>query len=438
VADFVALAIIAALILLNGLFVAAEFAVVAAPRVAIERRAREGQRVARMLLGVLADPRRQDRFIATAQLGITFASLGLGMYGEHVVAAWFAGALESLGAARYIAAHAAASVLAVLVLTYFHIVVGEMVPKSLALQRAEQTLLGVGPIMRALRMALHPLVIGLSALGNLTLALVGVTRQAVSQERYYTPEELQLVVRESHEAGVLTGDARRILSSILDFGERTLAEVMVPRVKVTGIPLGLGPAEVQTVLRESPKSRYPVYEGDLDHIAGVVHVKDLFRLQVAGAPVTEDAVRPMPILPETALLDQALATMRRARTHMALVVDEYGGVAGIVTLEDLVEEVVGEIRDEVDAVPEIRVERSGALRVLGTVRLHEIGERLERELEHPDVDSVSGLVMTLVGRAPQVGDAVTYSGLRFEVAAVEGFGVSECVVWSPDGRAPDA
>jgi CBS domain containing-hemolysin-like protein len=205
--SLIAIVIIAVLIALNGIFVAAEFAIVAAPRHALEQRARGGHRIARRVLDVLREPRRQDQFIATAQVGITLASLGLGMYGEHVVAGWFARLFEHLGAYRYAAAHGAASVLAVVVLTYFHIVLGEMVPKSLALQRAERTVLMVTPLMRVVRACFHPLVIGLNFVGNGILALLGMSRQTASHERYYSSEELQLVVQESADAGVLTSEA---------------------------------------------------------------------------------------------------------------------------------------------------------------------------------------------------------------------------------------
>jgi CBS domain containing-hemolysin-like protein len=400
----------------------------------VERRAKGGHRIAAAVVEILSDPRRQDQFIATAQVGITLASLGLGMYGEHVVAAWFATAFESVGAHRYIAAHAVASVLSVVVLTYFHIVVGEMVPKSLALQQAERTVLSVAPLMRIVRLCFHPLVVGLNVVGNGILALLGMSRQTVSHERYYSPDELQVVVQESADAGVLTSESRRLVSGIFEFGERTAGEVMVPRVRVTGLRVGVSPEEVEDVLRRWPKARYPVYEGDVDHILGVVHVKDLLRLIVAGAPLSAAEARPMPVVPETAPLDQVLSTMRTERTHMALVVDEHGGVAGIVTLEDLVEEVVGDIRDGEDEPSEIRTDEAGTVRVLGTVRLSALGERLGASLDHPDVESVSGLVLGLLGRPARVGDAVTFGGYRFEVTALHGIGVAECAVQPPGVR----
>jgi CBS domain containing-hemolysin-like protein len=426
--SLLAIVIISVLIALNGLFVAAEFAIVVAPRMALERRAREGHRTAAAVIAILGDPRRQDRFIATAQVGITLASLGLGMYGEHVIAAWFATAFENLGAHRYIAAHGVASVLSVVMLTYFHIVVGEMVPKSLALQQAERTVLWVAPPMQLVKVCFYPLVVGLNIVGNGILAVLGMNRQTPSHERFYSPEELELVVQDSAEAGVLTNEARGLVSGIFEFGERTAGEVMVPRVRVKGLPVGVSPEEVEEALRQWPKARYPVYEGDLDHILGVVHVKDLLRLIVAGAPLTASEARPMPMVPETAPLDHVLSTMRAERTHMALVVDEHGGVAGVVTLEDLVDEVVGEIRDDEDEAWDCRVDESGVTRVLGTVRLSALGERLGSSLDHPEVGSVSGLVLALLGRPARVGDVVTSRGYRFEVTALHGLGVAECAV----------
>jgi CBS domain containing-hemolysin-like protein len=425
------LVIITVLIVLNGFFVAAEFAIVAAPRLSLEQRAKSGQRIAARALAIMTTPRRQDQFIATAQLGITFASLGLGMYGEHVLAEWIAGGLEGTSITRYVAAHALASVTSIGLLTYLHIVIGEMVPKSLALQRAEGTLMAVTPAMGVVRTILHPLVVALNAIGTAVMALAGINRQAPSPEQYHSPEELQLVVEESQRAGVLSEESRDLLSGIFEFGEKTASAVMVPRVRITGLPVGMPASRVEEVLRRVPKARYPVYEGDLDHIIGVIHVKDLLRLMVAGAPVTSADARAMPAIPETLLLDEVLAAMRRERTHMALVVDEHGGVAGIVTLEDLVEEVVGEIQDSDDVAPIVHLE-DGRRRVLGTVRLDELGDELGMMLEHPDVDSVSGLVLAMVGRAVRVGDVVHYAGLRFEVTTVVGLGVGECVV---SGRA---
>lgn len=419
--------IVVVLLLLNAVFVAAEFAIVAAPRTAIEQRARRGDRIARLVGGVLTSPRRQDRYIATAQLGITLASLGLGMYGEHRLADGLVPLLERLGPARWIAAHAVASVLAVTILTYFHIVVGEMVPKSIALLASERAVLWVTPWMLATEAVLFPLVWVLNAIGNGLLAVMGVRRQA-SVDRYYTPEELQLVVQESEAGGALRADAGRLLQELFEFGDLTAAQVMVPRVRVTGLEVGATPDEVRALMRTAPHTRFPVYHGDMDHIIGMVHIKDLLRHLAADWPVRAAETRPLPVVPETAALDDVLGVMRRERTQMAVVIDEHGGTAGVVTLEDLVEEVVGEIDERPGAKPPIYADEAGRLHAAGTVRLSELGQRFDLDLMHEDVDSVSGLVLALLGRPPKVEDAVEYEGLRFEVTAVHGRGVRECVV----------
>jgi CBS domain containing-hemolysin-like protein len=427
--------VVALLVLMNGLFVAAEFAIVGAPRTTIERFASAGSLRARAVLRILKSPRLQDRFIATAQLGITLASLGLGMYGEHTIATHIAGPLERLGIGRWLAVHAVASTLSVALLTYVHIVLGEMVPKSLALQYADRSVLWVAPPMRWVQLAVLPLVIALNGVGNGLLRLIGIRRHAPGADRYYTPEELQFIVEESEEGGVLRADAGRMLRELFEFGDLTAGQAMVPRVSVVGIPLDATTDEIRDILRDTPHTRYPVYDEDLDHVVGMVHVKDALRALMAGEPIGRGMIRPLPVIPETAPLDDVLATVKRERMQMALVIDEHGGTAGTITLADLFEEVVGEIDEGVFDVPDIRTEAGGRLRVLGTVRLGDLGDRFDLDLHHADVESVSGLVLMLLGRPPNVGDVVQFGRLRIEVAAVRGRGVEEALVALAPGAA---
>lgn len=420
--------VIALLLALNALFVAAEFAIVSAPRTAMERRASLGHRIARTVHAILEDPRRQDRFIATAQLGITIASLGLGMYGEHVLAGWIEGRLEALGAGSWAAAHTIASVTSVAVLTYFHIVLGEMIPKSLALQSAERTVLWITPLMQAVKTALYPFVVALNALGNGALRLVGIDRRIASAERLYSPEELALIVEESEAGGLLRVEAAQMLRDLFTFGETLAREAMVPRVGVTGLEIGSDAETVKRTVTEAGHTRYPVYEGDLDNIVGWIHIKDLLRLVAERRTLTLEDVHPLPQVPETAPIDVVLATLRRHGAQIAVVFDEHGGTAGIITLEDIFDEVTGEIQEEPAGPLNIREEGEGRWRVAGTVRLDEVGEALGVELEHPDVDSVSGLVLTVLGHPPAVGEAIEYDHVRFEVTAVQRHGVRECIV----------
>ena len=420
--------IITALILLNAIFVAAEFAIVGAPKTSIDKKAADGNRLARVVQSVLRDPQKQDRYIATAQLGITVASLGLGMYGEHVLADGIYHFLGTSGGPAFLVSHTLASLVAVAILTYFHIVVGEMVPKSLALQRAETMVLWITPPMLWTKNVLYPFVVGLNGFGNLTLRMMGVRRQVSHAEQYYTPEELSLIVQESEELGALRTDSSQVLQELFEFGDLTADQVMVPRVRVTGIALDSTADEIRDVLGSSPHTRYPVFEQDLDHIVGMIHIKDALRLLLNNETLAQEHVRPLPLMPETAELDDVLDTMRRERTQMVVVLDEHGGTAGIVTLEDLFEEVVGEIAESpLDAPPYYR-DPSGRLRVPGTMRVDEVGQQFNLDLEHEEVDSVSGLVLTLLGRTPVVGDTVRYERLEFEVTAVKGHGVDECAV----------
>jgi CBS domain containing-hemolysin-like protein len=415
--------LVAGLILLNGLFVAAEFAIVGVSRPAIARRAAQGQRAARLVSAVLRDPREVDRFIATAQLGITVASLGLGMYGEHLLAGWLAGVFSGWGAGRWIAAHTLGSVTAVAILTYFHIVVGEMVPKTIALQRAERAVLILAPVMRVLQLVAFPLIVALNGVGNGLLRLVGVDRGKGGADQHRTPEDLAFLVQEARAGGLLRHDAAQVVSELLEFGDLTAGEVMVPRVRIVGVPVGAATPALHRLLREHPFTRYPVYEGSLDRIVGMVHVKDLMRRPPAAEALAESEARAVPFVPATARMDQVMGAMRTARAQLAVVMDEHGGTAGIVTVEDLFEEIVGDVGDD-DAHAQPIAREGASLLVAGTMRLDDLGNELGVPVEHDEVDTVSGLVLALLSRTPVIGDRVEFAGVALEVVELAGRGVA--------------
>jgi CBS domain containing-hemolysin-like protein len=229
-----------------------------------------------------------------------------------------------------------------------------------------------------------------------------------------------------------------VLRELFAFGALTAGEAMVPRVRVDGLPLGAAPDALRARLLEAGHTRYPVYEGDLDHIVGVVHIKDVLRLLRDGRPLTDGDVRPTAFLPESIELDRVLEAMHEARTQLVVVMDEHGGTAGILTIEDLGVEAVGEVEEGADERPDVAREGTGRVLVVGTVRLDEVGEALGHSVEHEEVDTVSGLVLALLERPPRVGDGVTYGGLRFEVTEVAGHGVARCAVSVlPETPAPD-
>jgi CBS domain containing-hemolysin-like protein len=420
------LLIIAMLILLNAVFVAAEFALVGVPRASVDSMAREGRWAARIVSRILHNPRRQDRYVATAQLGITAASLGLGMYGEHELAALIASWLEPAGLAGWVGVHTLASVLAVLFLTYFHIVLGEMLPKSLALLYPQRSALTIVPPMVMLYRLLYPLVLLLNGIGTGVLRLLGVKR-GITHDHFCTPEELQFIVDESLERGLIRPESARVVRELLDFGELTAGEGIVPRVEVVGIPVDASAEELAEIVRTTPHTRYPVYEDNLDHIVGMLHVKDIMRLMLRDRSFGPADLRPVPFLPETAKLDTVLEAMGENHTQMAVVMDEFGGTAGIITIEDVFHEIVGEI-DETVREEEYQWNEDGSLAVEGALRLDELGELLGRDLEHPEVDTVGGLVLALLERPAGVGDAVEYDGLTLEVTEIAERRITHCVV----------
>jgi magnesium and cobalt exporter, CNNM family len=391
-------AIILGLLLANAVFVAGEFAIVGVPRPSIERLASLGNRLARRVIRILDSVKRRDRYLATTQIGVSLASLGLGMYGEHVVAESIAAWLEPLNVSRWVAAH--------------------------TVQGAERTAMLVSPAIEAIEKAILPLVIALDALRALTVRAIGISGEVAEEERYHSTEELQLIIQESQEEGLLRGESGRILRELFEFGDLKAWQVMVPRVHLVAVRVGTTADELRDIVRTRPHTRFPVHTGDPDNIVGMVHIKDVLRHIVLQQPVAMGDARPVLHIPATTPLDEVLSAMRRARAQMAVVMDEQGGTAGIVTIEDLFEEVVGEIDEGRGRTPIWR-DATGRLLVRGTVRLKDAAEAIGRPLEHPDVQTISGLVLTLLGRPASVGDVVTWNGVRIEVTGVSGRGVAD-------------
>jgi CBS domain containing-hemolysin-like protein len=418
-------AVSAALIFANGMFVAAEFSIIGTSKPSVQALAQRGSRRARLVAAIVDSPVRLDRYIATAQLGITLASLGLGMYGEHTLAVWILQGFEAAGSGAWVGAHAAASVVAVAVMTYFHIVFGEMVPKTLALQRAEATALRISLPILTLQWVLSPFIFALNGIGNGLLRLIGIDRRRATATAF-TPEELEIIVSETQQQGDLPELPGLMMRELFDFFELTAEQVMVPRIHVVGLELGATRADLQAVVRREVHTRYPVYTDDLDHIVGFVHAKDLIRLAIADRALDAATVRPTPYVPGSLPLERVLDVMHREKAQQVVVLDEHGGTAGILTLEDLFEELVGELDEEVGARPEIMKLGEGVLLAEGTARLEEIAEALGVALTHEDVETVSGLVLAVLGRPPVAGDRVAWDGVDLRVVTVDGRGVGQC------------
>lgn len=429
--------VIILLVIVNGLFVAAEFAIIGVRATQIEQIANEGNRIAQSVLKVLRSPEQQNRYIATAQLGITTASLGLGMYGEpqiaHFIEAYLA-RLFNLDPEQTIVI-TTGYLIAVSLLTYLHIVMGEMVPKSLALSAPAKAVLIISQPMHLVQSVLVWPVRFLNGIGNLLLIILRIP-PAEEQGRLHSPEELELIVAESAEGGVLSKAEEEMIHNIFNFADRQVNQVMTPRPRVQAIAHDTPLPELLTLVTRSTHSRFPVYEANLDHIIGVLHIKDLVHQQQRqkGNFDIRLLLRPAPVVPEHYPVKKLLTAFKNRHIHIAVVLDEFGGTAGIVTLEDLVEEIVGEVRDEFDLEnePYIQLE-PGVLEVAGDYLLDDLMEDvyLGEADDLPDVETVGGLIMAELGRLPHVGDQVTYNGVHFTVLTVDGLAVARARVEYP-------
>ena len=446
------IAIIVILILLNGVYVAAEFAVAAAQHTRMAQMAASGSAAAQRILNILRSAPLINRYISTAQIGITIATLGLGMFGEGTIAHWLEAPLHQISWINETIVHTVAVVLAVAIITYLHVVVGEMVPKSLALQAPERSAISLNSIMTISERVFLPMTNVLNWVGDMLLRLAGFP-PADPSLRLVSSEELEFILAESSEEGLLDPEEHLFLENILDFQERMVGQVMTPRTRLVGLPLDSTREDVIACISENRYSRYPVYEGDLDHIVGILHTKDLARYIVENTkeekadgqnresqtPFELNAlIRPPVFVPDSLALEQMLKQFRQEHTQLAIVVDEYGGVAGMVTMEDLVEELVGEIQDEYDEerlpIEELAPDQ---LRVRGDLLLDELEQHYEIDLEHDEADTVGGLVMALLGSVAEPGEIVVYNDLTFEVESVDGLAVETVLLRLPPTRQPE-
>lgn len=338
---FIPIFIIIILLLLNALFVASEFAIIGLPKVVAEKLASKGKKAAARVSLILSDSRLQDLYITTAQLGITLASLGLGMYGEHVIAEWIYKGIQYIYLDSKIIAHTISTIISIIILTYLHIVIGEIIPKSIALKYVESTALFVTPLMAWIQLILYPFIYILNWIGNSLLKLFGVDRQANQNDSYHTSEEIQYIVQESLESGLIEPEAANVLNEILEFGELTAKEVMVPRVKIIALPLNINYDELLSKINENSHTRYPIYEESIDNIVGFVHIKDILKMLDRKLTFEKEKIRKVIFLPESIAIDKIFAIMRKENTQMVVIIDEYGGTEGLITVEDIFQEVIG-------------------------------------------------------------------------------------------------
>ena len=407
-----------ALILFNALYVAAEFAAVGARKSRIQQLAENGNPLAAWLLPMIATPAALDRYIAACQIGITLSSLILGAYAQATIAVWLTPVFADLGGLQQVAAQSTSAAVVLLTLTAAQVVFAELVPKSLALQYPTQTALYTLIPMLGSLWVYRPFISWLNGTGLLLLRLIG--SPARTHRHIHSPDEIELLIAESRDGGLLEPDEHRRLQRALRLNLRQAKQLMVPRPKIAGLDADVPLQDVLTIVAQSPYSRLPVYRGSIDNIIGMLHTKDLVRWKVNGQPDATLAtlVRSMVTVHESVAVDKVLRELRERRAHQALVVDEFGGTSGLVTLEDVLSELLGDVGDEfkggdspVEMLPD------GRVRFAGGTAVDDAAAFLETQWE-TEAATVGGLVTELLGRLPSPGDRASLGEYEFEVERV--------------------
>ncbi|HSL00033.1 MAG TPA: hemolysin family protein [Rubrobacteraceae bacterium] len=410
------------LVVLNGFFVAAEFALVRVRESRMVQLEREGSARATGVRDALRD---LDAYLSVCQVGITMASLGLGWIGEPAVAHLIEPLLEVVGVTSERAVTIVSVLLGFAVITYAHLVFGEQAPKYFSIQRAEGTSLWISRPLKVFMVLLRPIVWMVNASTNFVLRPWGI--RLGEEMEAHSEEELRIMISSSAASGELDPEEHDYINNVFDFGDTVAREVMVPRPDIEALRADSSLSELVDAATFGRYTRYPVYEGDLDHVLGAVHIKDLLR---AAREKPEDfdlreIVRDCLVVPETKPIEQILREFQRRKLQMAIVIDEWGSVEGLVTIEDVLEEIVGEIQDEFDegeaAIEEIG---DGAYAVDGRIPITDVNEFFHLDLPHEDFDTIGGYVLGSLGRPPEPGDTVDADGVTLHVKSVDGPRVS--------------
>jgi CBS domain containing-hemolysin-like protein len=403
------------LVFLNGFFVAAEFALVKVRASQIEIKAKTGSRVAKIAKHMT---QHLDGYLAATQLGITLASLGLGWVGEAVmtdiVSRFFNFIQVDMSSS---VATNIGHVLAFAIITVLHIVFGELAPKSLAIQRPIGTTMGIALPLHFFYLLFRPFIWLLNGFANLILKMLGISSIG-GHEAHHSSEELQYLLDQGKESGALETNEHELIKNVFDFNERVVKNIMVPRTKISGIELNTPHKELLEIIIREGYSRIPVYDETIDKIVGIVHAKDILPLLAESKEcILKDIIRKPYFIPETKKINDLLSELQLKRIQIAIVLDEFGGTAGMVTLEDIVEELVGEIQDEYDEEKPIVEKLSDNEFIIdATASIYDVNEYLPHDLpEDGDYDTVAGLVSEIFGKIPEVGETSDFNGYTITI-----------------------
>ncbi|UWE05027.1 hemolysin family protein [Laceyella sacchari] len=408
------------LVLLNGFFVAAEFAIVKVRATRIAQIEGRRGKAARKVLGEL------DAYLSATQLGITLASLGLGWVGEPAIAKMIEPVLVYFGLPQW-AIHTIAFAIGFSVITFLHIVLGEMAPKSLAIRKAEETTLWTAAPLNWFYVLFRPFIYVLNGAANLTLKLFGV--ELNESQQAHTEEEIRMLIAQSHKSGMIDQVELTLFDNVFDFTERVAREVMVPRVKMTCLYEGRPFEENFHIIKNTNHTRFPLCGRDKDDIKGIIHIRDVYQVMTeGGTPDLSSMVRPFIVVPESMEVKDILKNLQKRKMEMAIVVDEFGGTSGLVTTEDIIEEIFGEIQDEFDdEKPAIQEEAEGTSIDSGLL-IEDVNDHFALNIDDEDNDTIGGWLFSQLQKVPQIGDQVTFGDWEFTVLEMDELRISRILV----------
>jgi CBS domain containing-hemolysin-like protein len=413
-------------IIANGFFVAAEFAIIKVRPTQLAELAADGSTRARMARRIV---KKLDSYLSATQLGVTLASLALGWVGEPAFESLIAPRLSHLGVYSVAIAHTIAASIAFVLISSLHIIFGELGPKYLAIDKTLPTALWSAHILRAFYIVAYPIIWMLNRTTNAILRVAGIS-PASETEMAHSQEELRLILAHSEKAGILSEENREIIEGVFQFSKRTARQIMVPRTDVAVLSTKKSIEENLEFIRTTRHTRYPLCDGTLDQTIGLIHVKDLFLAQLRGPGRTMmELKRDVLFVPENSTVDALLSQFIEHKTHMAIVLDEYGGASGIVSLENITEELFGQIQDEFDRErPEIEPLGNGRYRVRGDYLIEDLADRLKVDVGEPAEETIGGFVAARMGREVVPGDTTELGDLSIEVLDAERFRVRWVIV----------
>lgn len=426
------------LIGLNALYVLAEFSTVSSRRARLTQLSNEGNTSARQILNIVDDPHKLDSYVATSQVGITISSLILGFYGQSQLSPYLLPLFERFGDFSEAAALSFSATLVLIFLTLTQVLIGELIPKNLGIQEPERFAMLTAKPLSWSGMFFKPLIMLFNGSGILLMKLLKIS-PSTEHGHIHSPEEITILIEESGEGGTISADEYKLLTNTMRMREEMVKRVMIPRAQMLAAPDTLAISEMASVINDSPYSRLPVYKDTIDNIIGIVHLRDLFcwinSQHGHHDTAVSEIIRPVLFVPETMQLKEVFSLLQKNQYQVAIILDEYAGTSGLVTLEDLIEEIFGDLQDEFDEdFPLVQILSDTQLLIQGDSTIGELNSLLGWHLSDQEVDTIGGLISNKIGRIPSVGDAVIIDGINFSVEKIAGRAVASVLLTTTEAH----